>query len=362
MAPYLIIFAILSFYSLKDLYKKSKFLEGEFYISGTIILLLMGLRENIGCDWKSYNLIFEEVSHPILDEKYISSFLELGFLYLNKAIFLIGGSFNSLIFITSLLFLIPLMIFCKRQPLPFLALTIAFPYFIVVVGMGFIRQAIAISIILLSIIQFEESRPFRYFLSTSIASLFHKTSLIFLFPGLFLFRNPDPAKRIRYIAAICIAISTIFFILLSNKFKIYDYFLIILNYYLNYKEIEDRSATGAIYFLLLNLVPSVLYLLKYKQISPNINARIMWTILSYLSLASLPVLLLLKPTLTYRLSLYLIPIQIYVGSNLPDLKLFSLSKKVWTTIIIVYSFITMYIWLSFANHASCWVPYKSILF
>ncbi len=40
--------------------------------------------------------------------------------------------------------------FCRKQPLPWLALAVAAPFIIIVVGMGYTRQSVALGFILLS--------------------------------------------------------------------------------------------------------------------------------------------------------------------------------------------------------------------
>ena len=62
-----------------------------------------------------------------------------------------------------------------------------------------------------------------------------------------------------------------------------------------------------------------------------------------------------------RLLLYLIPIQMYIIGNFADFKLFKVSKKMITFSILLYSILIQYVWLTFANHSICWIPYKNIL-
>ena len=73
-------------------------------------------------------------------------------------------------------------------------------------------------------------------------------------------------------------------------------------------------------------------------------------------------LILLRSTVIVdRLLLYLIPIQMYIIGNFADFKLFKVSKKMITFSILLYSILIQYVWLTFANHSICWIPYKNIL-
>ena len=67
---------------------------------------------------------------------------------------LISIKFNYNIFnlIYALFFVVPLFIFSYKIKRTFLSLVIAYPYYIVVIGMGPIRQAVCISFLFLSLI------------------------------------------------------------------------------------------------------------------------------------------------------------------------------------------------------------------
>ena len=64
----------------------------------------------------------------------------------------------------SILFIIPLFIFCSNLERKYLALLISYPYYIVVVGMGPIRQAACISLLMFSIILTMRKRYYSHFL------------------------------------------------------------------------------------------------------------------------------------------------------------------------------------------------------
>jgi hypothetical protein len=48
--------------------------------------------------------------------------------------------------------------FCRTQPRPWLALTLAFPYLVVVVAMGYTRQGVAIGLEMLALLALERDR------------------------------------------------------------------------------------------------------------------------------------------------------------------------------------------------------------
>ena len=91
--------------------------------------------------------------------------------------------------------------------------------------------------------------------------------------------------------------------------------------------------------------------------------RLMWTWMALGSLALL-ILLLLSPATTAldRLALYLIPLQLFVISALPDaLGISSRVKAQWLGVGLVFYGLVHFIWLQFAAHAFAWLPYKNAL-
>jgi len=66
-------------------------------------------------------------------------------------------------------------------------------------------------------------------------------------------------------------------------------------------------------------------------------------------------------TVIDRLALYLIPLQIFVGSRLPDSRLFGIDPSSWAQLLILFSLAVLVIWLLFAVNASFWLPYRNLL-
>ena len=76
---------------------------------------------------------------------------------------------------------------------------------------------------------------------------------------------------------------------------------------------------------------------------------------------ALLILLVLSPSSTAvdRIALYWIPLQLFVWGRLPN----AMGKKIdsrrqWVVIILIYTFLTQYIWLFYADNKHNWLPYK----
>ena len=85
--------------------------------------------------------------------------------------------------------------------------------------------------------------------------------------------------------------------------------------------------------------------------------------MSWLAVAS-GVALVVSPSSTAvdRVALYLIPLQIFVGSYMPLIRLQGLSKALLRQLLVVLSLAVLSVWLFFASHAFAWVPYRNLLF
>ncbi|MDG2286135.1 MAG: hypothetical protein P8N43_11480, partial [Alphaproteobacteria bacterium] len=91
--------------------------------------------------------------------------------------------------------------------------------------------------------------------------------------------------------------------------------------------------------------------------------RKVWLSLSWLAIFSMVAIAVgLLPTAIDRLALYLLPLQLFVGSRLPDTGLFGISPISWNYALILMTLASLSLWLLFANHSNLWLPYQNALF
>ena len=265
-------------------------------------------------------------------------------------------------FLYSIIFVIPLFYFCSQIKRSYLALLISFPYFIVVVGMGPIRQAACTSLLMLSIILISKRKYYAHLILTFTSLLIHQYSIIF--NGLVLspfFKNIKKFRFTKINTFIIFIISSIFLYNFPSLIhKTYHYFIL-------YKKVSITGemiippAKSAIIIWLIHFFPSFIFLRNKFQFKFNNDLNNILLAFSIFEFLLLPVIF-LNSVIAYRLLLYLFPSSIYISSHLVDIKLFNFKKSYITNILIFISFISLIIWLKFAFHASCWVPYKNILF
>lgn len=367
MIIYFIPFTVLTLLTSLENTNKLELLIKNKYFYWTLSILFIffiGLRHEIGCDWDQYLKMFEKYESinliEILERNFFSDhkIQELGHVFLTT----ISTDIYMLNFLYSIIFVIPLFYFCSQIKRSYLALLISFPYYIVVVGMGPIRQAACISLLMLSIILISKRKYYAHLFLTFTSLLIHQYSIIF--NGLVLSPYLKNIKKIKFTKInifIIFMISTIFLYNSPSLInKTYHYFTL-------YKKVGFSGdliitpAKSAILIWLIHFLPAFIFLRNKFQFNFNNNLNNIFFTFSILEFLLLPVIF-LNSVIAYRTLLYLFPSSIYISSHLVDIKLFNFKKSYITNILISISFITLIIWLKFAFHASCWVPYKNILF
>ena len=106
-------------------------------------------------------------------------------------------------------------------------------------------------------------------------------------------------------------------------------------------------------------IPSAIILLNYKYFKSDDKNRFWrnYSILGILMFFSI----FFNKIIALRFLLYFLPIKIYAFSNLTEIKLFEKYPKIVYTATIFISISILKIWLNFANHSYCYLPYKNLL-
>ena len=362
MKAYLLPFFILSILTvLEDSNRLKSLLKNKFFyfLIALFFIIFIGLRSEIGCDWLRYKEMIDELSSTNFSDILINNFVsgpnyvikELG----HVIITLVSGNIYILNLIYALIFVAPLFYYCSKLKRVYLSLLIAYPYYIVVVGMGPIRQAACISILMLSIILVSKNKYLYHFFLTTFALLIHQFSILFncflLLPKVPKIFKEKLSKT--YIAAFIVVIALVLYSSPSYIIRIY--------YYLTIPQELLGEAKGAIYIWLINFLPSLIFLLNMRKFNFNPYFNKIFTIFSIFEVVMLP-LVFFKSVVAYRLLLYLFPSTIYITSYIPDIKIFKIKSSYLVNSIIFISFLSFIFWLKFAFHSECWLPYKNLLF
>ena len=311
-----------------------------------LLSLMIGLRHEVGGDWGSYLLNLEETTYLTFFElftsgrgdpadstiKWIASHSGLGVYFVNS--------------VYGILFSWGLLTFCRIQPRPWLALTVAVPYLVIVVAMGYSRQGVAIGLVMLGLSAIHKNDVFKFVLWLTMAALFHKTAVI-LIPLALLAGNKRRLLTIFWVAIM----GVLLFVLLlqehiENLMSGYIY--------------DQYDSSGAAIRVAMNALPATLYLFYRNKLQLTAAQNTFWTWMSLGALAFIA-LLFVSPSSTAvdRIALYWIPLQLFVWSRVPD-AIGQLGRKNagWVYSVILYSAAVQFVWLFFAVHSVYWLPYQ----
>ena len=318
----------------------------EWQITYIFLVLIIGLRHEVGGDWGNYLALFHNAKDLSLIEVMSNTSGDPASSFINWLAIRFDWGIYFVNFVYSIIFVTGLFAFCRIQPHPWLALTASVPYLITVVAMGYSRQGVATGLVMLALVWLSKKNILFFLLFVILAATFHKSAIILL-PLAALSGSTRP---IFTFIGVILTVLIMYILLLQDHL---DYLI------LGYLDAEYESS-GAFVRIAMNVFPSLFFLVFRKKFGLAVNELIFWTWMSLGSFAFV-FLLLISPSSTAvdRLALYWIPLQLFVWSRAPDV----LGKSRVIKVIVIYGIIFYYaivyfIWLAFAIHSNLWLPYK----
>ena len=309
------------------------------------LVLMIGLRHEVGGDWGSYLRYVDTAAGQDLLQAVLAKG-DAAYGLLNWIAVRLGGSVYLVNLVCAVLFSWGLLRFCRAQPRPWLALTVAVPYLVVVVAMGYSRQGVAIGLAMIGLISLAEGKRMQFILWIAFAATFHKSAVVLIPLGVLL----SSQRPILTVVGVAVSGAVMFALFLQETSDA----LVI-----NYIDAEMESS-GAFIRVIMNAVPGLLFLIFRRRFNLGATQRAFWSWMALVALGFVP-LLLISPSSTAvdRLALYWIPLQLFVWSRLPDV----LGKPgewnaVWVCFAIFYSAAVLFVWLVFATHSMYWLPYQ----
>jgi len=319
-----------------------------------LVSIFVGFRYQVGGDWEIYlenqlnnsGLSFLNVIQNTIEDP--------GYEFLAWASDSVGFGIYGVNFICAVLFSTGLIRFCRAQPRPWLALTLSIPYLVIVVAMGYTRQSVAIGLIMLALLSLEKYNLPAFFLQIAAGALFHKTAVVII--ALALPSILSSGKLINKIFSLLL----VFLIALS---LFYTFLAPRLDFYVFGYEDQAMQSEGAAIRVAMVVIPAFIVVLFSQRFRLIASQQFVWLALAYASIACLVLLAVLKSsTVVDRLALYCIPLQMFVGSRLIDLKLVNVPKSVALSLIVAAAAMVQFVWLNYAITAFAWLPYQNILF
>ena len=305
------------------------------------VALLIGVRYRVGADWNNYQFLFKSAGFRSL-----SGALKIGdpgYQLVNWLTYRDGYQIWVVNLVCGGIFSWGLWRFSRATPFPWLAAAVSVPYVIIVVAMGYSRQAVALGIVMAGLASYWRTASIlRFAAYIAVAALFHKTAVA-AFPIVAL--SSERNKFLNLLIAI------------FASALLYDLFLgDSLDDYVKHYIRRGYSSQGAGIRIAMNLAAAGAFWALGRRLHFSETEWRVWRNFSVAAVV-LTVFLVLSPSSTAvdRLSIYVMPLQIAVLSRIP---LALGSAGLGTTAVLLYMGSVEFVWLNFAQFSSYWIPYQ----
>lgn len=312
------------------------------------LIVLIGFRWETGGDWFNYDRMVEQALWNPLD---LSPLKDPGFNLLTRYA---AGTGLGLLLVTlssGVVMGVALTRFCLAQPRPWLCMAVAVPYLVVVMGMGYIRQGMAISFLLMGLVALRRGNVLRYCLWVLGGALFHSTALIFAPLGVMVTRRVPVAIRLILLAASLTMVGRAILAAHADT------------YVTNYIE-SEMSSSGAAIRLFMTALPAAIFLGFRNRFELDDVERDVWSVLCLAAIGAFVLLFAFRSsTVIDRLGLYLIPVQCFVYARAPGAFARTAKDERWIIAGILLTYATaFFVWLNFADNVNYWLPYRFFFF
>lgn len=355
MSTYWVVFFVPAFLALIG-NKRERNISGEYstkidllWLSAIIILtILIGFRFYVGGDWGNYYWQVERATGTPFSDAFVLRGDPL-FSLMNWLSANLGFGVYGVQLISGLVFSFGLIKLCLSLPRPFLGLTVAIPYLVFVVALGYSRQGLSVGICMYALTLLLKERRLHFLILILIAASVHKSAVILL-PMLGMYSKQNKIITLIWLAITCVIAFFVF---------IYSYIEFMVFAYLE----SEYNSRGALIRLLMGALCAVLFLKFIKKFKMPKSEEKIWSFYSYAALI-LFFAMFVSPgsTALDRIGLYFIPLQLVVLSYLPEL--FDVNKKISQLLkflIVSYCSFVLMVWLFFSDSSFRWLPYNSFL-
>lgn len=274
MIYYFIIFVFLAFSLLMQTDIKKSNVRLLKVFSFVLVLIIGGLRFQVGADWEAYELFFLDLNSW---EDVVSSRFEKLFVLLNYGVKLIYNSYSFFIFILFLFsFSLKYSYIKKYSPDVFISLIVYLYTIFLIYDINGLRQGIALGLSMLSLKYIIERKLINFAVIITIACFFHTSAIIF-YPFYFLARININNKKVflTLITIILFAMPLRYFFQNSSFFQIMmetDSF----SHYSAYTDGDSYKLNIPIFSVAVfqRLIIFILFLLTYNNIDTSSEIKI----------------------------------------------------------------------------------------
>ena len=312
---------------------------------GLVLILAIGFRHEVGGDWDRYLFVYSYLDTGSFIENFRGRDIAYELFYWVSIHFFNGIYFAN--FASAIVFVYGLIRFCRIMPIPWLALFVSIPFIVVVVAMGYTRQAAALGLLMLALVSLIKEKRINFYIFLFLGALFHKSLLIMLFIDFFYNRKKIGISSI----TVLVLLVSVFVIWLL---PLYEHLI----YY--YVTTQFHQSEGSVIRVVMSTFAGIIFFIFRKRFKGTFHDENLWLIFSLVSIALLP-LAFFYSTFIDRIAIFFIPLQLVIFSRVPMLIYSTYYRTIFIVATITLYVCVLFVWLNFANHAYLWVPYKNIL-
>jgi hypothetical protein len=310
------------------------------------ITLIVGFRYEVGGDWLNYLRYLELVRDVPLSD--VFAMPDPGYMLVSWISVSMHWDIYGLNVICAAIFTYGLVEFCRNLPRPWLALAVSVPYLVLVLGMGYSRQGVALGLGMLGLVALQNQRVARFVIWVMLGATFHKTAVLLL-PLAALAHTRNRAWTLFWVAVVAAAAYVPF---LADSVE---------ELLTNYVDAELESQ-GALVRLAMNAVAAVVLLLWPRRFGFTDTEGALWRWFGIVSLVLLAILAVTpSSTVIDRIGLYMLPLQLVVFSYIPAVLAPAGRRNqawLWVALVLLYYAAVLFVWLTFSVNARYWIPYR----
>ena len=252
----------------------------------------------------------------------------------------------------SLIFLYCLYRLSQEEPLPFFLVTIAIPYFIIVGGMGYVRQGVAAALIGLAVLQMGRGCLAWFLIDVIIAAGFHRSALVFMALPVFV-----ESKESKIHIHILTRVALISVAILAFHFALEEHTDLYQQHYIRSGYVSD----GAFLRSIVHFAAGIVFFWSARTWRQRFDDFAIWKPFALLALLSAP-LSLVWSTPVDRLALYLFPFQLLTFARLPYIWSNTSSEVPAPKVIVLCGYaLYFHVWLYYGWASwELWIPYRCL--
>lgn len=317
-----------------------------FLLYALVMILLTGLRFQVGGDWFNYLGEFEAARSWSFGDV-LAQQQEPGYAVLNWSSLKIGWDIYGVNLCCAAVFFVGLAVLCRASPRPWLAMAVATPYLVVVVAMGYSRQSVALGFAMLGYVALARDSKATFVMWVLLGAMFHRTAALLL-PVAILTSTNHRLWSAVWLGVVCF---------LGYRLALEADFETLYSTYVG----GEVQSQGAFIRLFMDAAPAALFLLFRTRFNLSGEEERLWLWISIISIALFVGFLVMPSASTAldRIALYFLPMQVAVLSRLPGC--FEKNGRGGAFVvgsIVAYYATVLFVWLNYAVHAGAWTTYR----